>query len=150
MQAMKTCFKCGRCLPLGDFYKHPAMADGHLGKCKVCTIADVIARQAVTRPERAAYERKRFQDPRRKSKVVEYARKSRIRNPEKAKARRILGYYVRSGKLIRKPCEVCGEVRSQAHHTDYSKPLDVQWLCFRCHRVYGHGQTLNEPQHEHS
>ena len=31
----------------------------------------------------------------------------------------------RDGRLIRQPCEVCGEVKSQAHHGDYGKPLDV-------------------------
>ena len=38
---MKTCFKCGACKPLVEFYKHPKMVDGHLGKCKCCTKADV-------------------------------------------------------------------------------------------------------------
>lgn len=31
---MKTCFKCGESLDEDQFYKHPAMADGRLGKCK--------------------------------------------------------------------------------------------------------------------
>jgi hypothetical protein len=35
---------------------------------------------------------------------------------------------------LRQPCEKCGYHKSQAHHHDYSKPLDVNWLCFACHR----------------
>ena len=33
------------------------------------------------------------------------------------------------GKLIRKPCVKCGVKKSDAHHPDYSKPLEVIWLC---------------------
>src|SRR4051812_39153823 len=36
---------------------------------------------------------------------------------------------LRKGVLTRQPCEVCGSEKSQAHHEDYSKPLEVRWLC---------------------
>ena len=37
----KKCFKCERTLPVEQFYKHPQMADGRVGKCKECNKADV-------------------------------------------------------------------------------------------------------------
>lgn len=40
--------------------------------------------------------------------------------------------YERRGKLKREPCEDCG-ARAEKHHPDYSKPLEVVWLCRDCH-----------------
>lgn len=57
------------------------------------------------------------------------------RHPEKYYARRALRRAVKSGKLIRQPCENCGEPKSHGHHPDYSKPLEVIWLCDPCHRA---------------
>jgi hypothetical protein len=36
---------------------------------------------------------------------------------------------VRAGRLVRAACETCGATKTQGHHDDYSKPLDVRWLC---------------------
>jgi len=34
-----------------------------------------------------------------------------------------------NGEIERKPCEICGDPDTDAHHDDYSKPFDVRWLC---------------------
>lgn len=43
---------------------------------------------------------------------------------------------LRDGRLTQLPCEVagCGDPNSEAHHDDYSKPLEVTWLCFEHHK----------------
>lgn len=41
------------------------------------------------------------------------------------------------GTLVKQPCEMCGTTeRVQAHHADYGKPLEVQWLCHSHHRQH--------------
>ena len=42
---------------------------------------------------------------------------------------------LRTGSLVRPSnCERCGRhIKVDAHHADYAKPLDVQWLCRSCH-----------------
>lgn len=62
-----------------------------------------------------------------------YGRQYRIANRDKWLARKKVEKAVKNGSLIRQPCEVCGG-RSQAHHSDYSKPLEAQWLCQKHHR----------------
>ena len=53
----------------------------------------------------------------------------KIKFPEKHIARSMVRSAIRAGKMKRSPCEVCGIAKSHAHHEDYSKPLDVMWLC---------------------
>lgn len=60
-------------------------------------------------------------------------RQYRLRNPEKTKARKDVFCAIRNGTLKKKPCSVCGSIKSEAHHDDYSKPLDVKWLCKKHH-----------------
>ena len=78
---------------------------------------------------------------------VDSRKRWRARNPVKDNAHRQVEYFVR--RLRRKGlnlpnCEGCGKSEEtakaggqtiQAHHTDYSRPLDVVWLCATCHIV---------------
>ena len=51
---------------------------------------------------------------------------------QRANARSYANVYLKRGKLVRQPCEVCG-ADAEMHHDDYSKPLDVRWLCREHH-----------------
>ena len=56
------------------------------------------------------------------------------RYPERVSAREAVLYALKSGALQKQPCLVCGDIDVQAHHSDYSKPLEVMWLCRKHHR----------------
>lgn len=57
-------------------------------------------------------------------------RKWNAENREKYLAHKKVENAIKSGRLTRQPCERCGSTeRVHAHHDDYSKPMDVMWLC---------------------
>lgn len=62
--------------------------------------------------------------------------------PEKEKAKWLLNRAILAGQIVRPiVCPRCksgdrardGRSLIQAHHDDYSKPLEVRWLCIQCH-----------------
>lgn len=138
---MKPCIACGVEKELTEFYPHKRMADGRLNKCKGCCKVHTRANYNANRVSHAAYERKRQTDPERRRKKVIYTRRHRENNPEKWKARQAVAHALRSGRLRKQPCR-CGATKVQAHHADYSKPLEVEWVCFACHREEKHGQKV--------
>ena len=58
-----------------------------------------------------------------------YYKKSKINNENRVKCRRLTRTAISNGTLIKQPCSVCGSEKSEAHHTDYTQPLNVDWLC---------------------
>jgi hypothetical protein len=136
----KQCFKCGDVKPLDAFYKHPMMPDGHLNKCAECTKSDARANRAARIEYYRAYDRMRAKEPHRVKERVERAKAHPRPRPEpdpvKRAARIALGNAVRDG-LVKKPpeCEVCAvcDDSLHGHHEDYSKPLEVIWVCTACH-----------------
>jgi hypothetical protein len=69
---------------------------------------------------RRGYERKYYANP---------------ANRHKDLARGAIADAIRAGKLTPPlRCEQCGLGKPEAHHEDYSKTLDVKWLCRQCHK----------------
>ena len=137
----KTCFKCGETKPLAAFYKHKAMADGHLNKCKECTKKDADKHRSENLDKIREYDRNRG------NRLPKgYAKEYRTRYPNKYKAHNMVNNAIRDGKLFAEPCEICGIIESvHAHHDDYAKPLNVRWLCAAHHHQWHakHGEAEN-------
>jgi len=68
-------------------------------------------------------------------KVKARNRKYRENNPMIRLAHNAVRVAIKTGRMVRQICKVfdCFEI-GEAHHEDYSKPLDVDWLCLECHR----------------
>lgn len=96
-------------------------------KCKDCA-----------REENKLKMRKYYNSPSGKLVIKRINREQYLRFPEKAQARQKLNMAVKHGLLKRLPCAYCNSTkgRIEAHHEDYTRPLDVIWFCSLHHRQY--------------
>ncbi len=146
---LRTCRKCGEEKPLELFVKRSGYPGAFQHECKQRKNArDTINQRKHLLRKRETSRRnydpalKRAQrdrdllNPEFRKKAVEMGRAYRARNPKAYKAHQLLTYAVRVRKII--PAEYCSHcgIKSQleGHHPDYSKPLEVIWLCRKCHR----------------
>jgi hypothetical protein len=72
--------------------------------------------------------------------IAESKRRWRAKNRHKIAAHTVVKRAIRDGLLVRGMCTakttqgVCGGI-AEAHHEDYSKPLEVVWLCCKHHQT---------------
>ncbi|WP_371378824.1 hypothetical protein [Sporomusa aerivorans] len=151
----KICRKCGNELPLDNFYKHKEMLDGHLNHCKECVKSRVRNHRKDHQEYFKEYEFNRNRTTKRREWKKKHVNKTKInkKNREikrlslKQRRQTIEGYQkshnaftraVKSGKIVRPDiCQVCGTAdKVIGHHCDYTKPLNVVWLCNACHGLY--------------
>jgi hypothetical protein len=64
---------------------------------------------------------------------------------KRKRARFRLNKAILKGLVIKEPCSVCGDKKSEAHHSDYDKPFNVSWLCFKHHRQL-HKEIYENPE----
>ena len=157
---MKVCRECGIEKDLESFYKHSAMLDGHLNKCIDCVKSIVKKHRDANIEKIRAYDKKRGKFPHRLDAVKKYSKtkkgkevkkKSQInyrkKYPMKYAAHVLTRNAIRDGKLIRQlNCSVCNSTNIvEGHHDDYTKPLEVRWLCKACHKEW---HRHNKPIYE--
>jgi len=157
---MKTCFKCGEEKESSEFYVHPRMTDGHLGKCKECAKKDANEHRAGNLDRIREYDRQRGKLPHRiraaklyaqtlqgKKSCAKSGKRYHNQYPIRRAAMTLLNNAVRDKRICKpKQCSKCGrKTRIMGHHQDYYKPLDVIWLCPMCHVAEHRGHFDTRP-----
>jgi hypothetical protein len=141
----KRCSLCRETKPLTDFYRRSDDRNRVTSRCRVCLIVTTTEYR-----KRAIAAGKRYLQRRspagRAALLVSNARwdqknveRMRIVNRAKCAVRRA----IQKGSLARgESCEFCGtaSVSTEAAHHDYSRPLEVKWLCRSCHRRWDRQQ----------
>jgi hypothetical protein len=120
----KQCPRCRKVKPWSEFY---ILKSGQPSSwCKVC---ESQYKRECCKPNH--------------EKHVADCRKYKKNHPEQVRAWGFVYRHVKAGRLAKPDkCQICGKSPAQAHHPDYSRPLDVLWLCLACHRNQ-HGIVLH-------
>jgi len=150
---MKKCRKCETEKPLIEYYKHKEMFDGYLNICKECVKNRVTNHRVENIDKIREYDRNR---PNAKERSIKHCERVKNLSDDKksqykltrdkweskglSKNKKTVNCYlenaVRDNRIVKKDyCEHC-EVKNvplDGHHPSYLKPLDVIWLCKKCH-----------------
>ena len=154
----KRCSKCERLLSIKQFNKNKSTKDGLQDWCRQCVAAyngthkvdrtayyaayrathkaETAAYNATNGEKKAVYNAVYRHSPRGKAANNAAKVRYRIKHPLKEKCRRQLSHAIHTGKIKRQPCMNGCKAKAEAHHSDYSKPFDVLWLCRKCHRAW--------------
>ena len=123
-------FPCSKCGTLVEFKAEWQRRDKRCTTCKRAqqNAANAQKGDALKIEAKAAYQR-------RKEYYTRYWQEQRGTpdHLQKRAARRKVATEIEAGRLSRQPCERCANTPTDAHHHDYSKPLEIRWLCRRCH-----------------
>lgn len=138
------CKICNTTKPDTDFYA------SNKSRCKECVKARVNANRQANLERIRAYDRMRGSMPHRVAARKAYQRtpafaeshnaavkRWEAKHPERRHASTTVGHAIRDGRLA--PWPACAvptcDCKPQAHHPDYSRPLDVVWLCDTHHKA---------------
>ena len=133
---MKKCSCCGVERSESDFQVRKASKDGLTASCKLCLKErDKIRDQSLERKKRKLEYQKTDAG---KASAAKSTKKYQLTYPLSRAAHIIVGNAIRDGRLIKiNECEICGSNKNiQAHHSDYTKPMDVNWYCQKCHHEW--------------
>jgi hypothetical protein len=117
---MKICTTCKREFPEEMFHQYKRRGETRYSQCRDC---------------KSSYKA----TPEARERQKERSRKRRENASEEDKTKRMcwnrVYYRLKTGEIVKSvSCQVCGiECETQAHHSDYTKPLVIIWCCQVCH-----------------
>ena len=145
----KTCRDCKDAKALSEFHRHKRYKDGHRACCKECSLIRNAKYRTANRAKVRAAKRLYYANHKAEHRVyvsrycathrsAVAAYKAADRKTVKGRARNKLVKAVSRGIIIKPSrCSSCDSKCEKrllhGHHDDYTKPLDVRWLCPKCH-----------------
>lgn len=133
----RQCTKCGKTKELEAFCRRKGAKDGHRSECKNCHCLAERERRRLNGEKMRLRDKSRYQNnPDRRHFMKEKSTVWAKQNSNKRHAHKEVERAISKG-LLRKPdfCSLCKEKarKIDGHHPDYDEPLEVVWLCCRCH-----------------
>jgi len=131
----RRCNVCQKEKSLEDFYRDKTKTLRRDYTCIECRrmLNRVRDRDRDKTPERVKKSKDWVQSERGKERARQRRRQNYNINRERHQAQTIIRRLIKMGIIARQPCEICGNEPSKGHHLDYSKPLEVVWLCQKHH-----------------
>ena len=124
----RKCSRCGEVKDISEFRLDNRKPLGRGYICKPCENEYAAKRYYGAKHEQRLVIARAYRIKHKKE-ACSNARRYEKKYPYKVEAKRKVIAAIKSGAIKRLPCEVCGNPKSHAHHQDYSKPLEVKWLC---------------------
>jgi hypothetical protein len=120
------CPDCKQHKSLSDFNKDNSRPLGYQNVCRKCQ--SIRHRKWIAQLTTEKRERRRL-----KNNAITRRYRQKDGYLIKRAAHDMVDGAITLGLLKRQPCEICGDKKSEAHHDDYHKPLEVRWLCRKHH-----------------
>ena len=127
--------RCSACLQEKESAEFSRSENSLQSKCRQCANAYIAEYRKKNAAAVSAYDKARDKLPARADQRRVRIAKDKIAHPERVRARLLVQRSVRSGRIEKYPCMVCGNSLSEGHHADYERPLDVVWLCSSHHKL---------------
>lgn len=125
-RGMKLCLRCKVEKEISEFHHDRSRKDGLMNRCIKCDRRFYRQKRQRNVDNYRARDKRYYE--RHKEEILRTRQEWRDRNWFKVKAHEAVRRALRMGVITRQPC-FCGDTRTDAHHEDYTKPLEIQWLC---------------------
>ena len=132
---MKKCTKCKGLKPYKSFNLKGRNKDGHSYTCKLCD-REYNRNYKILNKEKLRLKYK-LRSEAEKETARNIAKTHYYKTINKQRAKSAVKWALKSGKMEKQPCEVCGSLeRLEAHHESYLKEdrLKINWLCSKHHK----------------
>lgn len=147
----RKCWKCGQTKPETEFNWKNREACERQSMCRTCFSA--YNRERYQRTKEETKEKVRDYKKNNPYRVFQTRLKTYQKKPSKSSFYRLVHAAVAAGVITRPgKCQICGndKDRIEAHHEDYSKPLEIIWCCPKCHDRLDRERRRREGKPYHS